>query len=48
MGRRLVTPERVGMVARMMQAVGRSYVRYVNDTLGRTGRQRKERKGVVD
>lgn len=33
----LVTPGGVGMVARMMQAVGRRYVRYVNDSLGRTG-----------
>lgn len=33
----LVTPKAEGAVARMMQAVGRRYVRYVNDTLSRTG-----------
>lgn len=33
----LVTPGIAGGVARMMQAVGRRYVRYVNDGLGRTG-----------
>lgn len=33
----LVTPGAVGMVGRMMQTVGRRYVRYVNDSLGRTG-----------
>lgn len=33
----LVTPARLGAVGRMMQAVGRRYVRYVNDELGRTG-----------
>lgn len=33
----LVTPAEAGAVSRMMQAVGRRYVRYVNDTCGRTG-----------
>ena len=33
----LVTPTAAGGVARMMQAVGRRYVRYVNDSAGRTG-----------
>lgn len=33
----LVTPPVTGAVSRMMQAVGRRYVRYVNDTIGRTG-----------
>lgn len=33
----LVTPRSPGAVGRMMQAVGRRYVRYINDTLGRTG-----------
>jgi putative transposase len=33
----LVTPAVKGAVARMMQAVGRRYVRYVNGVLGRTG-----------
>ncbi|NZA26113.1 transposase, partial [Luteimonas sp. SJ-92] len=33
----LVTPEAEGSVSRMMQAVGRRYVRYVNDSSGRTG-----------
>lgn len=33
----LVTPVCAGGVSRMMQAVGRRYVRYVNDALGRTG-----------
>lgn len=33
----LVTPSAAGAVSRMMQAVGRRYVRYINDTLGRTG-----------
>ncbi|WP_447940135.1 transposase [Pseudoxanthomonas mexicana] len=33
----LVTPSTVGATSRMMQAVGRRYVRYVNDTIGRTG-----------
>ena len=33
----LATPGQSGGVARMMQAVGRRYVRYINDTLGRTG-----------
>lgn len=33
----LVTPQARGAVARMMQTVGRRYVRYVNDALGRTG-----------
>ena len=33
----LVTPGERGAVGRMMQAIGRRYVRYVNDTLVRTG-----------
>ncbi|WP_368566254.1 transposase [Pseudoxanthomonas sp. UTMC 1351] len=32
----LVTPLAAGAVARMMQAVGRRYVRYINDSIGRT------------
>ena len=33
----LVTPSAAGAVSRMMQAVGRRYVRYINDTFGRMG-----------
>jgi putative transposase len=33
----LVTGTKMGAVARMMQSLGRRYVRYVNDALGRTG-----------
>ena len=33
----LVTPAVVGGISRMMQSVGRKYVRYVNDSFGRTG-----------
>lgn len=33
----LVTANEAGGVGRMLQAVGRRYVRYINDTLGRTG-----------
>lgn len=33
----LVTPSRTGQVASMMQALGRRYVRYVNDRYHRTG-----------
>jgi putative transposase len=33
----LVTPRTQGGVSRMMQALGRSYVRYINDSQGRTG-----------
>lgn len=33
----LLTPVDAGAVARVMQAVGRRYVRYVNDSTGRTG-----------
>lgn len=33
----LVTPHAAGAIARLMQAVGRRYVRYINDTLCRTG-----------
>lgn len=33
----LMTPEHSGQVARVMQALGRSYVRYVNDRYRRTG-----------
>jgi len=33
----LLTPSEAGAVGRVMQALGRRYVRYVNDTLGRSG-----------
>lgn len=33
----LVTPPVAGAVSRMMQTVGRRYVRYINDAIGRTG-----------
>ena len=33
----LLTPHHAGAVARTLQALGRRYVRYVNDTYGRTG-----------
>jgi putative transposase len=33
----LVTPEREGSLGRMMQSLGRRYVRYLNDRRGRTG-----------
>jgi putative transposase len=33
----LLTPGTTGAIARTMQALGRNYVRYVNDTLVRTG-----------
>jgi putative transposase len=33
----LVTPEQAGGIGRMMQAIGRRYVRYINDTRLRTG-----------
>ena len=33
----LVTPPAAGSVSRMMQTVGRRYVRYINDAIGRTG-----------
>ncbi len=33
----LATPQSAGAVGRMMQGVGRNYVRHVNDRLGRTG-----------
>ena len=33
----LLTPTEAGAIARLMQALGRTYVRHVNDTLGRTG-----------
>lgn len=33
----LVTPPAAGAVSRMMQAVGRRYVRFINDSIGRTG-----------
>jgi putative transposase len=33
----LVTPAACGGVARMMQALGRRYVRYINDSLHRIG-----------
>lgn len=33
----LMTPSAVGQVARVMQALGRRYVRYVNDSYRRTG-----------
>ena len=33
----LMTPEAPGAISRVMQALGRGYVRHVNDTLGRSG-----------
>ena len=33
----LVTPDEAGAVGRMMQMLGRKYVRAVNDAIGRTG-----------
>lgn len=33
----LMTPEASGQVARLMQALGRRYVRYINDRYRRTG-----------
>jgi putative transposase len=33
----LVTPSSAGAISRMMQATGRRYVRYINDSMGRTG-----------
>lgn len=33
----LVTPENAGGIGRMMQAIGRRYVRYINDTRTRSG-----------
>lgn len=33
----LMTPDASGQVARLMQALGRRYVRYVNDRYRRTG-----------
>lgn len=33
----LLTPQRAGAVARTLQALGRRYVRYINDTYHRTG-----------
>jgi putative transposase len=33
----LVTPRETGAVSRLMQSVGRRYVRFINDTLARTG-----------
>lgn len=33
----LVTPTAAGALSRMMQATGRRYVRYLNDSIGRTG-----------
>lgn len=33
----LVTPQTEGALAHVMQALGRRYVRYINDTSGRTG-----------
>lgn len=33
----LITAHEAGSVGRLMQALGRRYVRYINDTLGRTG-----------
>lgn len=33
----LVTPHGAGMISHMMQAIGRSYVRYVNSSRGRSG-----------
>lgn len=39
----LVTPIEAGNVGRLVQAVGRRYVRYINDTLARTGTLWEER-----
>lgn len=33
----LMTPYSAGAVSRMMQTLGRRYVRYINDSIGRTG-----------
>ncbi|WP_324288246.1 transposase [Pseudoxanthomonas sp. SL93] len=33
----LVTPTAAGALSRMIQATGRRYVRYLNDSIGRTG-----------
>ena len=33
----LVTPLQSGAISRLMQSLGRRYVRYINDTYGRTG-----------
>ncbi|WP_305805921.1 transposase [Stenotrophomonas sp. YIM B06876] len=33
----LMTPTRVGAISSVMQALGRRYVRYINDAYGRTG-----------
>jgi putative transposase len=33
----LLTPDAPGAIGKMMQALGRRYVRYINDALGRTG-----------
>jgi putative transposase len=33
----LITPDAIGQVSRTLQALGRRYVRYVNDRYGRTG-----------
>ncbi len=33
----LATPGEIGAVSRMMQSVGRRYVRFINDTMARTG-----------
>ena len=33
----LITPTRAGAVSRVMQSLGRRYVRYINDAYGRTG-----------
>lgn len=33
----LITPTRAGAISRVMQSLGRRYVRYINDAYGRTG-----------
>ena len=43
----LLTPAAAGAVGRVMQAVGRRYVRHVNDSSGRTGTLWEGRSPVV-
>ncbi|WP_332840108.1 transposase [Stenotrophomonas sp. Iso1] len=33
----LITPTQTGAISRLMQSLGRRYVRYINDSYGRTG-----------
>jgi putative transposase len=33
----LITPTQTGSISRLMQSLGRRYVRYINDSCGRTG-----------